>query len=80
MNKNTNTNTVEVDFILVEYHFLKPDTYRRIRFEEKYDATMIPQKGCSIVIGNKTYYVERLVYFPFGDKEGKVGIRVYISE
>lgn len=80
MNTNPNPNTIAVDFIQTEYHFLKPDTYRRIRFEEKYDPFMVPQKGDYIVIGNKTYYVDRLVYFPFGDKEGKIGIRIYISE
>lgn len=70
---------IKVDFIKVEYHFLKPTTYSRIKFEENYDVSMLPQKGNLIVIGDKKYNVKQLVYFPFGDKEGQVGIRIYLS-
>lgn len=70
---------IKVDFIKAEYHFLKPATYSRIKFEENYDVSMLPQKGSLIVIGDKTYSVERLVYFPFGDKEGQIGVRVYLN-
>lgn len=31
-------------------------------------------------IGDKTYRVERLVYFPFGDKERQIGVRVYLNK
>lgn len=72
-------NTIAVDFIKVEYHFCKPTTYSRIQFEENYDVLMLPQKGNLIVIGDKKYNVEQLVYFPFGDKEGKIGIRIYLN-
>jgi hypothetical protein len=41
---------------------------------------MLPQKGSFIVIGDKTYSVEKLVYFPFGDKNGQIGVRVYLEE
>lgn len=72
--------TIKVDFIEVEYHFWKDATYRRIQLEENYDVSMLPQTGNLIVIGDKTYSVERLVYFPFGDKEGQIGVRVYLNE
>lgn len=71
--------TIKVDFIKVEYHFWKPTTYSRIQFEENYDVLMLPQTGNFIVIGDKPYRVERLVYFPFGDKEGQIGVRVYLN-
>ena len=70
---------IKVDFIKAEYHFLKPTTYSRIKFEENYDVSMLPQKGSLIVIGDKTYSVEQLVYFPFGDKEGQIGVRAYLN-
>lgn len=71
--------TIKVDFIKVEYHFRKPETFSRIQFEENYDVSMLPQKGSLIVIGDTTYNVERLVYFPFGDKEGRICVRVYLN-
>lgn len=71
--------TIKVDFIKVEYHVWKPETFRRIQFEENYDVSMLPQTGNYIVIGDNTYKVERLVYFPFGDKEGQIGVRVYLN-
>ena len=71
--------TIKVDFIKVEYHFFKPTTFSRIRFEENYDISMLPQKGSLIVIGDKTYIVEDLTYFPFGDSEGQIGVRVYLN-
>lgn len=71
--------TIKVDFIKVEYHFFKPDTYSRILFEENYDVLMLPQTGSVIVIGDTKYRVEELVYFPFGDSEGQIGVRVYLN-
>ena len=71
--------TIKVDFIKVEYHFFKSATYSRILFEENYDVLMLPQKGSLIVIGDKTYIVEQLAYFPFGDKKGQIGVRVYLN-
>lgn len=71
--------TIKVDFIKVEYHFFKPTTHSRILFEENYDVSMLPQKGSLIVIGDKTYNVEQLTYFPFGDSEGQIGVRVYLN-
>ena len=71
--------TIKVDFIKVEYHFFKPATYSRILFEENYDVLMLPQTGSRIVIGDKTYNVEQLVYYPFGDSEGQIGVRVYLN-
>lgn len=58
---------------------MKPATKTRILFDENYDVSMLPQKGSLIVIGDKTYRVEELVYFPFGDKEGQIGVRVYLN-
>ena len=71
--------TIKVDFIKVEYHFFKPTTYSRILFEENYDVLMLPQTGSRIVIGDKTYNVEQLVYYPFGDNEGQIGVRIYLN-
>ena len=70
---------IKVDFIKVEYHFFKPATYSRIRFEENYDVLMLPQVGSMIVIEDTKYSVEQLVYYPFGDKEGQIGVRVYLN-
>ena len=72
--------TIKVDFIEIEYHFWKGATHSRVQFEENYDVSMLPQKGSLIVIGDKTYNVEQLVYFPFGDKEGQIGVRVYLNK
>ena len=72
--------TIKVDFIEVEYHFWKDTTYSRVQFEENYDVSMLPQTGNLIVIGDKTYSVEQLTYFPFGDKEGQIGVRVYLNK
>lgn len=72
--------TIKVDFIKKEFSFFKPTTYRRIQFEENYNASMLPQKGTYIVIGDKTYNVGQLVYFPFGDKDGQIGVRIYLEE
>jgi hypothetical protein len=71
--------TIKVDFIKVEYHFFKSPTHSRIKFEENYDVSMLPQKGSLMVIGDKTYIVEQLTYFPFGDSEGQIGVRVYLN-
>lgn len=72
--------TTKVDFIEVEYHFWKDATYRRVQFEENYDVSMLPQTGNLIVIGDKKYNVEQLVYFPFGDSEGQIGVAVYLNK
>lgn len=72
--------TIKVDFIKKERGSFKPTPYQRIRFEENYNTSMLPQKGNLIVIGDKTYTVEQLVYFPFGDKEGQIGVRIYLEE
>lgn len=71
--------TIKVDFIKVEYHFFKSATFSRILFEENYDVSMLPQKGSQIVIGDEKYIVEQLTYFPFGDSEGQIGVRVYLN-
>lgn len=73
--------TIKVDFIKMErLGLFKPITYQRVQFEENYNASMLPQKGTYIVIGDKTYIVRQLVYFPFGDKEGQIGVKVYLEE
>lgn len=72
--------TIKVDFIEVEYHFWKDATYNRVQFEENYDVSMLPQIGSSIVIGNKTYNVEQLTYYPFGDSDGQIGVTVYLNK
>ena len=72
--------TIKVDFIEVEYHFWKPNTYNRVQFEENYNVSLLPQTGNLIVIGNKTYTVKQLVYYPFGDKIGQVGVKVYLGK
>lgn len=40
---------------------------------------MESRKPNRIVIGDKTYNVEQLVYFPFGDENGSIGVRVYLN-
>lgn len=40
---------------------------------------MESRKPNRIVIGGKTYRVEQLTYFPFGDREGQIGVRVYLN-
>ena len=72
--------TIKVDFIKKECKLFKPINYQRIRFDENNNVSMLPQKGSLIVIGDKTYKVEQLVYFPFGDKIGQIGVRVYLEE
>lgn len=72
--------TIKVDFVKRERKLFKQTSYQRIRFEENYNVSMLPQKGNLIVIGDKTYRVEQLVYFPFGDKEGQIGIRIYLED
>lgn len=71
---------IKVDFVKTEYHFSKPNTYSSIKFEEEYDSLMLPQKGSLVVIGDETYNVEQLAYFPFGDKKGDIGVMVFLSE
>ena len=72
--------SIKVDFIEVEYHFWKPNTYNRVQFEENYNVSLLPQIGNLIVIGDKTYTVKQLVYYPFGDKNGHVGVMVYLGK
>lgn len=71
--------TIRIDFIEVEYHFWKPNTYIRVQFEENYNISLLPQIGNLIVINNKIYIVKQLVYYPFGDKNGQIGIIVYLN-
>ena len=72
--------SIKVDFIEVEYHFWKSNTYNRIQSEENYNVLLLPQVGNLIMIGNKIYTVKQLVYYPFGDKNGQVGVAVYLSK
>lgn len=72
--------TIKVDFIKIEEGFFKPTTYQRIQFEENYNVSMLPQKNSLIVIGDKKYSVFQLVYYPFGDKKGQIGVKVYLKE
>lgn len=73
--------TIKVDFIKIERGgFFKPASYQRIRFEENYNVSMLPQKDSLIVIDGKMYSVFQLVYYPFGDTEGQIGVIVYLEE
>lgn len=72
--------TIKVDFIKIERGFFKPTTYQRVQFEENYNVLMLPQKDSLIVIGGKRYSVFQVVYYPFGDIEGQIGVRVYLDE
>lgn len=71
--------TIKVDFIEVEHHLFGPDTFIRVQFEENYSFPFLPQNGDLIVIGNGKYKVEQLVYFPFGDTDGQIGVTVYLN-
>ncbi len=72
--------TIKVDFIKVEYNFFKPNTYKRVRFEEKYNASMLPQKDTIVFINGTKYKVIQLVYYPFGDVDGQIGVIAYLEE
>lgn len=72
--------TIKVDFIKIVRGFFKPNSYQRIQFEENYNVSMLPQKGSLIVIGGKKYIVFQLIYYPFGDAEGQIGVKVYLEE
>jgi hypothetical protein len=72
--------TIKVDFIKREQRFFKPTTYKRIRFDENYNVSMLPQKNSLIIIGGKKYSVFQLVYYPFGDAAGQIGVAVYLDE
>jgi hypothetical protein len=72
--------TIKVDFIKIVRGFFKPASYQRIRFEENYNVSMLPQKDSLIVIDGKMYSVFQLVYYPFGDTEGQIGVIVYLEE
>lgn len=72
--------TIKVDFIKIERRFFKPTTYKRIRFEENYNASMLPQKDSIVFIGGKRYSVLQLIYYPFGDVDGQIGVIVYLDE
>lgn len=72
--------TIKVDFIKIVRGFFKPNSYQRIQFEENYNVSMLPQKDSLIVIGGKKYRVFQLIYYPFGDAEGQIGVKVYLDE
>ena len=72
--------TIKVDFIKREYRIFGQNSFKRIQFEENYNVSMLPQKDSIIVIGGKKYRVLQLVYYPFGDAEGQIGVGVYLEE
>lgn len=72
--------TIKVDFLKIEYNFFGKNSYKRVRFEENYNASMLPQKDTIIFINGKKYKVIQLVYYPFGDVDGQIGVMVYLEE
>lgn len=72
--------TIKVDFLKIEYNFFGKNTFKRIQFEENYNASMLPQRDSFVVIRGKTYKVIQLVYYPFGDSKGQIGVKVYMED
>jgi hypothetical protein len=67
-----------VDFIKVDYHFFKSNTLKLLKSEDIIPE-LLPRRGDFIVIDNITYSVEQVTYYPFGDKNGVKGAKVYIN-
>ena len=70
---------IAVDFIKVTFNFFKPNKFERVKFDE-IETKLLPRKGDAVVIENSKYMVEQLEFYPFGDREGTKGVRVYIKE
>ena len=68
---------IAVDFIEVTYHLFKSHDLTRIQFGE-IEPELLPRKGDFVVIGSSQFCVEQVTFYPFGDKEGTKGARVYI--
>ena len=66
-----------VDFIEVTYHWFKSLTLNRVQFGE-IEPELLPRKGDFVVIGSSQFSVEQVTFYPFGDSEGKKGVRIYI--
>lgn len=70
---------IAVDFIEVTYHLFKPHTLNRVQFGE-IQSKLLPRKGDCVVIGSSQFIVEQVTFYPFGDSEGKRGVRIYIRK
>ena len=67
------------DFIEVTYHLFKSHTFKRVKCGE-IEPELLPRKGDYVVINSTQYLVEQITFYPFGDIEGKKGVRIYIRE
>lgn len=67
-----------VDFIEVTYHLFRSHTLNRVQFGE-IEPELLPRKGDFVVIGSSNFRVEQVTFYPFGDSEGKKGVKIYIN-
>lgn len=67
-----------VDFIEVTYHFFKSHTLELVKSEDIMPE-LLPRKGDFVVIDSIMYSVEEVTYYPFGDKNGVKGAKVFIN-
>lgn len=68
-----------VDFIEVKYNLFKSHTLNRIQFGE-IEPELLPRKGDFVVINSSLFRVEQVTFYPFGDSEGKKGVKIYIQK
>ena len=68
---------ITVDFIEVTYHLFKSHTFKRVKCDE-IEPELLPRKGDLVVIDSSRFIVEQVVFYPFGDVDGKKGAIVYI--
>lgn len=69
---------ITADFIEVTYHLFKSHTLKRVKCDE-IDPDLLPRKGDYVVIDSLRFLTEQVVFYPFGDIEGKKGAIIYIS-
>ena len=68
-----------VDFIEVTYHLFKSHTLNRLQFGE-IEPELLPRKGDFVVIDSSLFRVEQVTFYPFGDSEGKKGVKIYVQK
>lgn len=70
---------ITVDFRKVTYHLFKSHTITRVKCDE-IEPELLPRKGDFVVIDSSRFIVEQVVFYPFGDSEGKKGAAIYIRQ
>ena len=67
-----------VDFIEVTYHFFKSHTLELVKSEDIMPE-LLPRHNDFVIIDGIRYYVEQVLFYPFGDVNGVKGAKVYMS-